>query len=61
MEKKVRTPRNYDSIRSGALLMPLAEKVTLCKQLQSSIQEEINNLTKQSDEAQKLAASLNSK
>ena len=52
--KKVRTPRNVDSILAGAIKLPLAEKVELLKQLQKSITDEVTKL----QDAAKAAAEL---
>ena len=52
--KKVRTPRNVDSILVGAIKLPLAEKVELLKQLQKSITDEVTKL----QDAAKAAAEL---
>lgn len=42
--KKVRTPRNVDSILAGALKLELAERVDLVKRLQKSISDEVAKL-----------------
>lgn len=53
-EKKVRTPRNADSIISGALKLPLAERVALFKALDKSINDEVKSLQAAADAASKL-------
>ena len=52
--KKVRTPRNADSILSGVKKLPLTEKVAILKELQKDIAEEVTKL----QDAAKAAAEL---
>ena len=58
-EKKVRTPRQPDSITAGALKLSLEGKVNLIQQLKDSIKREMDDLQAASTNAQELVASLN--
>lgn len=52
-EKKVRTPRNLESIIAGALALTLQEKVELVKKLKADIAAEVDGreaLAKQAKE-----------
>lgn len=40
-EKKVRTPRNCETIMAGALSLPLQERVDIVKALKDSISKEV--------------------
>lgn len=53
--KKTRTPRNYDSILSGALSLTLAERVSLKKAITESITKEVADLDAAAEEAKKIA------
>lgn len=44
MEKKSRTPRNYESIEKGALELELKERVELKKRLSESIDTEVKEM-----------------
>lgn len=57
-EKKTRTPRNYDSIESGALRLTLQERATLCGKLKASINDELEDRQTQAAEAKKIAEGL---
>lgn len=54
-DKKVRTPRNLDSIKAGALKLPLADRVALVQALNVSIAEEVKQLRETADNATKIA------
>lgn len=54
-EKKTRTPRTAESITAGALSLPLAERVELCKQLKESIQAEVEQAQKAAESAKQIA------
>ena len=53
-DKKVRTPRNFDSILNGAKSLPLNERVKLLKALNNNINEEVAALQAAANEATKL-------
>lgn len=53
--KATRTPRNLDSIRSGAFNLDLSDRVALVKDLQKSITEEVQALQDQAALATKIA------
>jgi hypothetical protein len=40
-EKKTRTPKSPEAITAGALALPLADRVALCKKLKEAIQAEV--------------------
>jgi hypothetical protein len=44
-EKKVRTPRNPQSILKGILSLPLEDKVAICKELKSNIEFDVKEQT----------------
>ena len=46
-EKKVRQSRNPESIVTGALKLPLQQRVDLCKKLKASIAAEVGDLETQ--------------
>lgn len=52
-EKKPRTPQK--NITAGALKLPLADRVQLVKELQTSITTEVTELQKTAAEATKIA------
>ena len=58
-EKKVRTPRNLDSIRAGALKLELQDRVQLAKDLKASIDNEVTALQAQAENAKKIAGGGN--
>lgn len=57
-QRKQRTPKSPDSITAGALKLPLADRIELCKALQSSIATEVKALKDQAEQASKLAGDL---
>lgn len=57
-EKKTRTPRNAESILSGALKLPLAERVNLVQELKKSIANEVAEAEKLAEESKKIANGL---
>ncbi len=52
---KTRTPRNYESIKKGALDLPLAERVDLRNELKASIEKEVKDLQDQAAKAKEIA------
>lgn len=58
--KKTRTPRNVDSIESGALKLSLTERVALVKCLKLSIETEVKELQDAANKAMKAIDGLNS-
>ena len=54
-EKKTRTPKNIDSIRKGALNLPLNERVLLRDNLTSSIEDEVAIKRQEYEDAEKIA------
>ncbi len=57
-EKKTRTPRNYESIVTGAMKLTLQERVALCGKLKESIKAEMTSRELQFKEAVKIAEGL---
>lgn len=57
-EKRTRTPRTFDSIKAGALSLTLREKVNLCKDLKTSIDDEVKKLQEQANAAGTLLSTL---
>lgn len=53
-DKKVRTPRNFDSILNGAKSLPLKERVDLVNSLQAQNKAEVEKLQADAQEATKL-------
>jgi len=53
-DKKVRTPRNFDSILNGAKSLPLKERVDLVNALQAQNKSEAATLQAAAQEATKL-------
>ncbi len=53
-DKKVRTPRNFDSILNGAKSLPLKERVDLVNALQAQNKAEAATLQAAAQEATKL-------
>ena len=53
-DKKVRTPRNFDSILNGAKSLPLKERVDLVNALQEQNKAEVEKLQADAQEATKL-------
>lgn len=58
---KQRVPRNLENIKTGALSLTLEDRVNLVKELQASIQTEVNNINQQAASASNLLSSLNGK
>jgi len=54
-EKKTRTPKNIDSIRKGALNLPLRERVLLRDELDVSIDLEVKEMRRIADEAEQIS------
>lgn len=57
-EKKTRTPRNYESIITGAMKLTLQERASLCSKLKDSVKEELAARDQQAAEAKKIAEGL---
>lgn len=57
-EKKTRTPRNYDSIITGAMKLTLQERAALCGKLKESVKSELAARDQQAAEAKKIAEGL---
>lgn len=57
-EPKTRTPRNYDSIRNGALSLSLSERARLAAELKESVIAEANEAKAAAEQASKLAEGL---
>lgn len=57
-EKPVRTPRNSESITSGALKLPLLQRVELCKKLKASIAAEVGELEVSAKQAKEIVNGL---
>lgn len=56
--KKVRTPRNLESITAGALALSLTDRVELCKRIKESVSMEVALKQKESEEAKQIANGL---
>lgn len=55
IKKQERTPRQYDSIRNGALNLSLKERVQLKAELTKSIVDEVESKKKEAEEAEKIS------
>lgn len=51
-------PQGYDRVLSGALKLPLADRVNLVKELKASIGKEVETLKAASNQAQEAAANI---
>lgn len=56
--KKVRTPKNGDSITKGALALSLNDRARLCQVLKTSITAEVGELKSKTEQAAKIAEGL---
>jgi len=54
-EKTVRQPRNVESIKKGALAMPLQERVDLKNDLEESIKAEVETIKEAAKVAEQIA------
>lgn len=57
-KKRTRTLRTFDSIKAGALSLTLQERVNLCKDLKTSIDDEVKKLQEQANAAGTLLSTL---
>lgn len=57
-EPKTRTPRNYDSIRNGALSLTLSERARLAAELKESVVKEAQEAKAAAEAASALASGL---
>lgn len=57
-EKQTRTPRNLESIKTGALALSLEDRGELCKALKHSIDVEVEELQKKAAHGANIASQL---